>query len=84
MRYDQALGISKRHEELLALVKSGAYSSEALASQLGVSTPTVYRDVFFLKRQGHPIEAVRLSSRWVYRLARKVGSNNRPRMRHSG
>lgn len=84
MRYDRALAISKRHEELLALVKSGAYSSEALASQLGVSTPTVYRDVYFLKRQGHPIESVRLSSRWVYRLARKVGSNNQRRMRRSG
>ena len=83
MRYDRALAISKRHKELLALVKSGVYSSEALAIQLGVSAPTIYRDVLFLKRQGHPIESVRLSSRWVYRLARKVGSNNRPRMRHS-
>ena len=84
MRYDRAFAISKRHEELLALVKSGAYSSEALAGQLGVSAPTIYRDIFFLKRQGYLVESVRLSSRWVYRLARKAGSKNRRIMRRSG
>lgn len=84
MRYDRALAISKRHEELLALVESGAYSSVTLARRLGVSAPTIYRDVLFLKRQGHPIESVRLSSRWVYRLERKAESNNRRRMRRSG
>ena len=84
MRYDRALAISKRHEKLLALVKSGAFSSNALANELCVSTPTIYRDVFFLKRQGYPIQSVRQSSRWVYQLAQDVGSNTRPRMRRSG
>lgn len=84
MRYDRALAISKRHKELLALVESGAFSSKAVASELGVSTPTIYRDVFFLKRQGYPIESVRQSSGWIYRLAQEVGSNGPPRMRRSG
>lgn len=84
MRYERALAISKRHDKLLALVKSGAFSSRALANELRVSIPTVYRDIFFLKRQGHPIESVRQSSRWVYQLAQDVGSNTRPRMRRSG
>jgi biotin operon repressor len=68
MRYDRGLAISRRHEELLSLVRSGAYSSEVLAEKLGVSPPTIYRDVLFLKRQGHPIESVRLSAKWAYRL----------------
>jgi predicted DNA-binding transcriptional regulator YafY len=84
MRYDRALAISRRHEELLALVRSGAYASGALADRLGVSAPTIYRDVLFLKRQGHPIESVRLASKWVYRLARKAGSNKGHLMRRPG
>uniref|UniRef100_Q11FT2 Helix-turn-helix, type 11 n=1 Tax=Chelativorans sp. (strain BNC1) TaxID=266779 RepID=Q11FT2_CHESB len=75
MRYDRGLAISRRHEELLNLVSSGAYSSDALAKKLGVSPPTIYRDVLFLKRQGHPIESVRLSAKWAYRL---VGGNESP------
>lgn len=71
MRYDRALAISKRHQTLLELVEFGAYSSEDLAKKLGVSTPTIYRDVLFLKRQGHLIESVRLSSNWAYRLVPK-------------
>ena len=68
MRYDRAIAISKRHEELLALVELGSYSSPALAKKLGVSEPTVYRDILFLKRQGYRIESVRLSTNWAYQL----------------
>ncbi len=66
MRYDRAIAISKRHDEILALVRSGSYSSPALAKKLGVSEPTVYRDILFLKRQGYRIESVRLSENWAY------------------
>jgi len=69
MRYDRAIAISKRHEELLALIRSGSYSSPLLAKQLGVSEPTVYRDILFLKRQGYSIESVRLPSNWAYQLS---------------
>ncbi len=68
MRYDRAIAISKRHEDILALVRSGSYSSPALAKKLGVSEPTVYRDILFLKRQGYRIESVRLSENWAYQL----------------
>ena len=68
MRYDRAIAISKRHEDILALVRSGSYSSPALAKKLGVSEPTVYRDILFLKRQGYCIESVRLSANWAYQL----------------
>ncbi|MCH8156725.1 MAG: helix-turn-helix domain-containing protein [Nitrospinae bacterium] len=76
IRYDRAIAISKRHEALLALVRSGSYSSPALAKKLGVSEPTVYRDILFLKRQGHRIESVRLSSNWAYQLPPEKKSNN--------
>lgn len=72
MRYDRSVAISKRHEEILLLVKSGTYSSEALAEKLGVSIPTIYRDVLFLKRQGYPLVSVKLSSKWAYQF----GSND--------
>ncbi|MGJ8527432.1 helix-turn-helix domain-containing protein [Maritalea sp.] len=74
MRYDRAVAISKRHEDILVLVKSGTYSSDALAEKLNVSIPTIYRDVLFLKRQGYPIVSVKLSSKWAYQL----GSNDMP------
>ena len=80
MRYERAIAISRRHEELLALVRSGSYSSPALAKKLGVSEPTVYRDILFLKRQGHPIESVRLSANWAYQLV----SKQNPNRRHTG
>lgn len=69
MRYERAIAISKRHIELLALVRSGSYSSSALAKKLGISEQTVYRDILFLKRQGYPIQSVRLSANWAYQLA---------------
>ncbi len=69
MRYDRSLAISKRHKELLELVKSGIYSSDTLAHKLGVSIPTIYRDIVFLKQQGYHIIAVKLSSKWAYQLA---------------
>ena len=68
MRYERAIAISKRHEEILALVRSGSYSSPALAKKLGVSEPTIYRNILFLKRQGYCIESVRLSANWAYQL----------------
>jgi DeoR/GlpR family transcriptional regulator of sugar metabolism len=77
MRYDRALAISKRHQTLLALVKSGAYSSDALAKKLEVSIPTIYRDVLFLKRQGYPIESARSASAWAYQLASRKESKDR-------
>lgn len=77
MRYDRATAISKRHEKLLTFVRSGSYSSPLLAKKLGVSEPTVYRDILFLKRQGYPIESVRLSANWAYQLPSKKISNHR-------
>lgn len=69
MRYDQAFAITKRLDQLLALVASGLHSSPHLATKLGVSEQTVYRDIVFLRKQGHPIRSVKLSARWAYQIA---------------
>jgi len=68
MRYARSLAIAKRLEDLLALIKRGSYSSPAIAKKLRVSEQTVYRDVLCLKRQGHPVRAVKKSSGWAYQL----------------
>jgi biotin operon repressor len=68
MRYEQAFAITRRLDRLLALVGHGLYCSRSLADKLGVSEQTVYRDIVFLKKQGHPIRAVRNSANWVYQL----------------
>ena len=79
MRYERTIAISKRHEELLALVRFGSYSSPALAKKLSISEPTVYRDILFLKRQGYRIESVRLSANWAYQLPLEKKSHHQRR-----
>lgn len=68
MRYERSFAINKRHEALLTLIHRGAYSSPSLAENLGVSEQTIYRDILFLRRQGHSIESIRLSKGWAYQL----------------
>ena len=68
MRYEKTLAISQRHGKLLNLLGAGSYSSAKLAKKLGVSEPTVNRDILFLRRQGYEIKSVRQSSHWAYKL----------------
>lgn len=75
MPYEQAFAITKRLDSLLALVERGLYCSRSLAEKLGVSEQTVYRDILFLRKQGHPIRSVRLSTNWAYRLSLPATSN---------
>lgn len=72
MRYERSLAVTKRLADLLALIQRGLYSSPALAEKLGVSEQTVYRDIVFLKGQGHAIRSVKLSSNWAYRIVREI------------
>ena len=68
MRYVRTSAISKRHHLLLGLIREGRFSSSNLAESLGVSEPTVNRDIEFLREQGYRIKAVRVDRRWAYRL----------------
>lgn len=68
MRYDRSIAIANRLKKLLALVRRGNHPCRDLAKKLGVSEPTIYRDIVYLKHQGHAIHPVRLSKGWAYRL----------------
>lgn len=66
MRYQLALDIHDRIEEVLRLIKTGEYSTPALAAAVGVSVPTISRIVAILRKQGHSIHSVRTSKGWRY------------------
>ena len=68
MRYERTMAIAKRHEALLALIGHGSFSCPDIAKELGVSLPTISRDIVFLRRQGYGIKSVRGSNCWAYEL----------------
>lgn len=68
MLYDRTLGISRRHQRLIRLVRAGGFSTPTLAKELGVSDQTVYRDILHLKRSGYVIRPQRQSGGWAYVL----------------
>lgn len=72
MRYGRTSAISKRHRSLLGLIRDGGFSTRNLADRLGVSEPTVNRDIEFLREQGYQIKAVRVDRRWAYRLIERM------------
>lgn len=69
MLYERSLAIERRLEDVLDLVRSGRYSTPAIAEKLGVSVPTVSRDVTALRERGHEIRAERRGESWRYVLA---------------
>ncbi len=77
MRYARSIAITRRHDDLYALVQRGMYSSSTLAEKLGVSEQTVYRDILFLREQGHGIRSVRTGDRWAYVVERKTNNPDR-------
>jgi predicted DNA-binding transcriptional regulator YafY len=68
MRYDRSIAISDRLRRLVRLIRTGNFSSPALAQKLAVSAQTIYRDIDFLRVQGYVIESVRRSGGWAYQL----------------
>ena len=76
LRYDRSIAITKRHDALLELIRSGTYSCPKLAEELAVSLPTVSRDIVFLRRQGYGIQSVRRPAGWAYQLTRTPSSQH--------
>ena len=66
MRYQQTIEIHQRLEAVLRLVRTGKYSTPALAETVGVSIPTISRIVAALREQGHDIRAERARQGWRY------------------
>lgn len=95
MLYQRSMTIERRLQSVLQLIESGEYSTPMIAQQLGVSIPTISRDVTALRERGHDICAVRQSDgTWRYSLRRSsarrgqatkpeyVGSNPAARRDH--
>lgn len=76
MLYQRSLEIERRLEAVLALIRSGGYSTRLIAEELGVSVPTVSRAIFALKERGHSIRAERQSNGWSYVLDELAGSHS--------
>jgi biotin operon repressor len=70
MLYQRSLDIERRLETVLRLIRSGGYSTPMIAEQLGISIPTVSRDVTALRERGHDIRSERKDEGWRYVLAR--------------
>ena len=70
MLYQRSMAIERRLDEVLRLIRTGGYSTPMIAQAVGVSIPTVSRDVTALRERGHDIQSVRESDSWHYVLTR--------------
>ena len=68
MPFERSLEIERRLDEVLRLIRTGQYSTPALAEKFGVSIPTISRIVAALRDRGHDIQAERTSKGWRYAL----------------
>ncbi len=84
MRYERTTAISERHALLIDLIRRGELSSKSLADELGVSEPTVNRDIEFLRSQGYEIKAVRVDRKWAYRILNALVVRERPSADRNG
>jgi biotin operon repressor len=85
MRYQLALEIHERIEEVLSLIKTGEYSTPALAKAIGVSIPTISRIVAALRERGYDIQAERTSKGWRYVLVGPTTTTeSKPQVRFFG
>jgi biotin operon repressor len=85
MRYQLALEIRERTEEVFRLIRTGEYSAPALAEAVGISIPTISRIVAALREQGHDIQAERTSKGWRYVLVGPTTTTeSKPQVRFFG
>jgi len=56
------------------MIREGGYSTPKLAGELGVSIPTISRDVTALRERGYAIRSERTDEGWQFVLA--MESNN--------
>jgi biotin operon repressor len=75
MLYQRSLDIKNRLDSVLQLIRRGGYSTPRLAEKLGVSIPTVSRDVSALRQRGYDIRSMRTDDRWTFVLSEKKPPN---------
>jgi predicted DNA-binding transcriptional regulator YafY len=83
MPYKRSLDIEERLRTVLRLIGSGEYSTPMIARAIGVSIPTISRDVTALRERGHDIRSERKRSGWHYVLLPGSSDDERPRQRVS-
>lgn len=79
MLYQRSLDIERRLEAVLGMIRKGTYSTPMIAKELGVSIPTVSRDVTALRQRGHDIRSERGDDGWRYRLNHPAGTESAQR-----
>jgi biotin operon repressor len=75
MLYQRSLEIENRLDSVLQLIRRGGYSTPKLAEKLGVSIPTVSRDVTALRQRGYDIRSTRTDDGWSFVLSEKKPLN---------
>ena len=73
MPYEQSQAIEQRLFHVLGLVEQGQHSAAELAEAVGVSVPTIARDIQALRQRGHPVVSGRRGRRWQYSLDSSSG-----------
>lgn len=76
MPYQRSLAIECRLHALLRLIQRGRYSTPTLAAALGVSVPTVSRDIAALRQRGYAIRSMRSFNGWCYELTTEPASTS--------
>lgn len=90
MPYQRSLEIENRLQTVLNLVETGKFSTPLLAKKLGVSIPTVSRDVNALRERGHNVLSCRQpDGSWRFTIAPnqskvKVNRSHEGRVRRTG
>ena len=79
MNYQRSRRIEERFEEVVALIKSNHLNAEQLASELGVSRPTVQRIITELRQRGYAVRSVHDELGWRYELTAKRQPNMKTR-----
>ncbi len=68
MQYERSLTIERRLKLVLELIGTCAFSTPQLAEQIGVSIPTISRDVTALRERGYDIRSEKRGDGWRYVL----------------
>jgi biotin operon repressor len=72
MLYQRSMDIERRLTTVLRLIRSGGYSTPMIAQKLGISIPTVSRDVTALRERGYDIRSERKADGWQYVLVQNL------------
>jgi len=77
MPYERSRKIEARFQEAIALIERKHLNAEKLASELGISRPTVQRIVAELRLRGYSIRSVHDEHGWRYEITIKRRPNVR-------